>query len=170
MMDLGAPSEDDLVFRPDHYFLAPTAGRGVVRDRFGRIIDRCEVTTQGRWDHSRGALQFDETFSYQNGRSETLNWTFGPDAQGRMSASEASVTSPVRGWPDGQDYCLRFKRLGAPPMDKANLLYDVRFTRLDIDTALKTVRLKLFGLTIGVMTAYHRRQAPGSPRPSAGSG
>jgi len=98
MMDLGAPSADELAFRPDHFFLTPTTGRGVVRDSFGRIIDRCDVTTRGRWDHNRGALQFDETFSYQNGRSETLSWTFGPDAQGRMTASETSVASPVRGW------------------------------------------------------------------------
>jgi hypothetical protein len=157
MMDLGAPSADELAFRPDHFFLAPTTGRGVVRDGLGRIIDRCEVTTRGDWDHTRGALHFDETFSYQNGREETLSWTFGPDAQGRMMASEASITSPVRGWTDGQDYRLRFRRPGEPPLNKTRMLYDVHFTLMDVDTALKTVRLKLFGLTMGVMTSYHRR-------------
>ena len=157
MMDLGAASEDELAFRPDLFFLVPTSGRGVVRDGFGRMIDRCEVTTQGRWDHSRGALHFDETFTYQNGRTETLRWTFGPDAQGRMAASEASVTSPVRGWPEGQDYRLRFKRAGAPPLDKTQVDYDVRFTLMEPDTAMKTAKLKLFGVTLGVMTAYHRR-------------
>lgn len=159
MMDLGALSEDELAFRPDHFFLAPTSGQGVVRDGLGRVIDRCKVTTQGRWDHNRGALHFDETFTYQNGRVETLHWTFGPDAQGRMAASEASVTSPVRGWPEGQDYRLRFKRRGAPPLDKTQVDYDVRFTLMDPDTAMKTARLKLFGVTLGVMVAYHRRLA-----------
>jgi len=28
---------------------------------------------------------------------------------------------------------------------------------MDMDTALKTVRLKLFGVTLGVMSSYHRR-------------
>jgi len=157
MMDLGAPGEDELAFRPDHFFLAPTTGRGVVRDRFGRIIDRCEIATEGRWDHNYGALHFDETYSYQNGRTETLNWAFGPDAQGRMTATEASVTSPVRGWCDGEDYRLRFKRQGAPPLDKAQMLYDVRFTLMRPDMALKIAKLKLFGVTLGVMTAYHLR-------------
>jgi len=157
MMDLGLPSEGELAFRPDHFFLAPTQGRGIVRDRFGRMIDRCEVLTQGRWDHNHGALHFDETFTYETGRVETLNWAFGPDAQGRMSASEASVTSPVRGWADGQDYRLRFKRPGAPPLDKAQMLYDVQFTLMEPQMAMKTAKLKLFGVTLGVMVAYHRR-------------
>jgi hypothetical protein len=157
MMDLGVPGADELAFRPDHFFLAPTAGRGVVRDGFGRIIDRCEVITRGRWDHNYGALHFDETFIYQNGREETLNWAFGPDAQGRMTASEASVTSPVRGWSEGQDYRLRFKRRGAPPLDNTQTLYDVRFTLMEPDIALKTAKLKLFGVTLGVMVAYQRR-------------
>jgi hypothetical protein len=159
MMEFGSPGEDELAFRPDHFFLAPTTGRGVVRDRFGRFIDRCEVTTQGRWDHNYGALHYDETYTYENGRAETLNWAFGPDAQGRMIATESSVNSPVRGWPEGPDYRLRFKRLGAPPLDKTQMLYDVRFTLMEPDTALKTARLKLFGVTLGVMVAYHRRVA-----------
>lgn len=152
-----AQAQDPLAFRPDHFFLAPTRGGGVVRDRFGRIIDRCEVTTEGRWDHSHGALHFDETFAYENGRTDTLNWAFGPDAQGRLTASEASVTSKVRGWADGQDYRVKFKRYGMAPLDKTELLYDARFTLVEPDMALKTVRLKLFGVTLGVMTAYHRR-------------
>jgi Protein of unknown function (DUF3833) len=157
MMDLGLPGEDELSFRPDHFFLAPTAGRGVVRDRFGRTIDRCDIATEGRWDHNHGALHFDETYTYQNGRAETLNWAFSPNAQGRMTATEASVSSPVRGWRDGQDYRLQFKRLGAPPLERAQVRYDVRFTLMQPDMALKTVRLKLFGVTVGVLTAFHRR-------------
>ena len=156
MTSLAAPSEDTLAFRPDHFFLAPTRGSGVVRDRFGRIIDRCEITTEGRWDHNHGALKFDEIFAYENGRSDTLNWTFGADPQGRLSATEASVAS-LRGWSDGQDYRLTFKRRGAAPLDKVQLLYDARFTLVEPGLAFKTVSLKLFGVTLGVMTAYHRR-------------
>ena len=158
MIDFAAAAEDELAFRPDVFFLAPTRGRGVVRDRFGRLLDRCEITTEGRWDHNHGALRFDEVFDYESGRSETLSWAFGPDAQGRLAATEASVTSPVRGRADGQDYCLTFKRRGAPPpLQKTEMVYEARFTLMEPDTALKSVKLKLFGITLGLMVAYHRR-------------
>jgi hypothetical protein len=145
------------VFEPDRFFLSRTTGHGVVRDLGGRLIGRCAITTLGVWDHDYGALHFDETFVYEDGRTDILNWTFAPDAQGRMSASEPSITAPVRGWADGEDYRLRFKRRGGPGTGRLVLTYDVRFTLMQPDLALKRARLKLFGVTLGEMTAFHRR-------------
>jgi hypothetical protein len=148
---------DDLVFRPDIFFLGPTQGWGLVRDGFGRLIDRCAIATEGRWDHNFGALHFDESFTYDSGHVETLNWSFAPDPQGRMSAAEPSVLGRPRAWYEGRDYRLQFRRLGPPPVEKARLLYDVTFTLLQPNMALKSARLKLFGVTVGSLTAYHRQ-------------
>jgi hypothetical protein len=57
-------------------------------------------------------LRFDETYVYHISPTDALRWTFFPDAQGRVSASEASVTAPVHGWTKGLDYHLRVKRRG----------------------------------------------------------
>jgi hypothetical protein len=145
-------------FKPDHFFLSRTEGNGVVRDLAGRVIDRCAITTEGSWDHGHGALSFDEVYRYESGQADRLSWTFAPDAQGRMSASEATITAPVRGWTDGGDYRLRFKRRGGPraPGNLA-LTYNVRFTLLEPTLALKVARVGLFGLTLGEITAIHRR-------------
>lgn len=148
---------DHLRFEPDRFFLAPTMGCGVVRDRAGRLIDRCVIETHGRWDHAAGAMHFDETYAFTDGRVDVLNWTFQPDPQGRMNGSEASIAAPVRGWCDGAEYCLRFRRPGPSPFDQASLTYDVRFTLMEPRTALKQVKFKLFGLTLALMTAVHRR-------------
>lgn len=150
----GAPQA---AFLPDHFFLSRTEGRGVVRAPGGRVIDRCAITTYGAWDHDYGALHFDETFAFASGSMDVLHWTFGPDAKGRMSASESSVTEPVRGWTEGLDYRLRFKRKGAGGPARLKLVYDVRFTLMADDLALKIARLKLFGLTVAEMVAFHRR-------------
>jgi hypothetical protein len=147
-----------LRFQPDQFFLAPTRGHGVVRNRGGRLIGRCAIVTEGRWDHAIGATLFDETYAFDDGRVEVLNWTFRPDPQGRMIGREASVKSPVRPWFEGDDYRLRFQRPGAPPLDRVNLTYDARFTLMEPRMALKSVRLKLFGFTVAIMTAFHRRQ------------
>jgi hypothetical protein len=47
------------------------------------------------------------------------------------------------------------------------MTYDVRFTLLEPDLALKIARLRLFGITLGVMTAFHRRLAQARPSASA---
>lgn len=144
-------------FQPDHFFLSRTEGRGVVRGPGGRVIDHCAVTTHGAWDHGYGALHFDETFTFASGPVDVLHWTFGPDRSGRMSASEASVTAPVRGWTDGLDYRMRFKRKGSGGAARLTLLYDVRFVLMADDLAMKIARLKLMGVTVAEMIAFHRR-------------
>jgi hypothetical protein len=144
-------------FQPDLFFLSRTEGRGLVRDLSGRLIDRCTISTLGVWDHDYGALRFDETYRYDDGAEDVLRWTFAPDAQGRMSASEATVTAPVRGWTHGPDYHLRFRRRGGPRAGRLTLTYHVRFTLMRPDLALKSARLTLFGITVGEMTAFHQR-------------
>lgn len=144
-------------FEPDRFFLDRTRGHGVVRDFTGRLIEGCAIDTLGRWDHAIGAMHFDEVFTYDDGRVDTLNWTFAPDPQGRMVASEASVAAPVNGWNDGADYRLRFKRADPRLPPALRLTYDVRFTLMEPDLALKVVRLRLLGLPVAVMTAFHRR-------------
>jgi hypothetical protein len=74
-----------------------------------------------------------------------------------MSASEANITAPVRGWTAGADYHLRFKRRGGPRAERLTLTYNVRLTLMQPDVALKRVRLSLLGVTLGEMIAFHRR-------------
>lgn len=144
-------------FQPDRFFLNRTRGRGVVRDFAGRLIESCAIETLGRWDHALGAVHFDEIFTYDGGRVDTLNWTFAPDPQGRMVASEASLAAPVVGWNEGADYRLRFMRAEARLPAGLRVTYDVRFSLMEQDLALKIVELKLFGLPVAAMTAFHRR-------------
>jgi hypothetical protein len=151
----GAP--DRLVFQPDHFFLSETAGRGLVRDLGGRVIDRCRIDTAGRWDHQFGAMHLDETFTYDSGRIDTLNWAYAPDAQGRMAASEISVVGPVRAWHEDGDYRLRFRRAGTPPVPSLTLTFDTRFSLMEPGLAMKFVRVQLFGVPLGTMTAFHRQ-------------
>jgi len=146
-----------LGFQPDHFFLSRTEGRGLIRDRTGRRIDGCAIVTDGAWDHGLGGLRLNETFTFDGGLVDVLNWTFAPDAQGRMSASESSLAQSVQGWSSGLDYHLRFRRKGAPGLERLTLTYDVRFTLMEPDLALKVARLKLFGVTLGEMIAFHRR-------------
>jgi hypothetical protein len=162
MAQLAQTTDPSAPFQPDQFFLSRTDGAGVVRDFSGRLLRRCVISTVGRWDHQYGAMHFDETFAFDDGHLDTLNWTFSHDAQGRLVATEPSVTTKVRGWTEGPDYRLRFKRPGEPPLSGFDVTYDVRFTALEPTVVLKVTRLKLFGVTLGALTAYHRQIEPDS--------
>ncbi len=144
-------------FAPERFFLGSTQGGGLVRDLAGRLIDRCQISTQGWWDDKREAMYFDETFLYESGRADIMNWTVAPDHDGRMIAALAGSPAPVRVWTDGDDYRIRFRRRGETPLPSIYLTFDTRFSVMAPDSVLKVARVKLFGVTLGVLTAFHRR-------------
>lgn len=144
-------------FVPDRFFLGRTHGHGVLRTASGRLIDTCRIVTDSRWDHTRGALEFDETLTFGSGRSETLNWDYAPDPQGRMVASEPSVEGQVREWTEGSAYRLRFRRYD-PSRRTPRFTHDVRLSLMDEDLALRQVRFRLFGFTVATMVAFHRQE------------
>ena len=155
---------DQLTFRPDSFFLIPTNGSGRICDAWGRELDRCNIATEAHWDHQVGALHFDEVFTYDSGRVDTLNWVMRPDPQGRMQTSEASV-SQIRVWMDGPDYRMRFVRVGPPPFQRGEFLHDVRFSLVERGRAQKCARMKWLGVTLATMNAEHRHaeEPAGSP-------
>jgi hypothetical protein len=74
-----------------------------------------------------------------------------------MVASELSLAEPVRGWSEGAVHRMRFRRADPSQPGTPRLTYDVRFSLMDPDLALKQVRLRLFGVTVATMTAFHRQ-------------
>ena len=147
----------DTLFRPEAFFLGRTEGSGVVRDPFGRVTRRCAIHTLGATQASYGAIQFDETFTYDDGEVDVWRWavTAGPD--GQYIAAESAAGSGIVGHRVGDDYALSFHR----PVGKARGLaaprYSTRFTLLAPDLALKSVKVSLLGAPIAAMTAIHRR-------------
>ena len=146
-------------FEPERFFSRPTKGRGLVQDFYGRVVDRCEVTTRGWWDHRVGAMLFDETLAFDDGRTESQNWTFRPDPQGTVTATEPTNAGPGRAWADGESYRMRFRRLERSRLGAFSVTYDVRLSMETADTVRQVTRAKMFGVTVGMMTAVHRRVA-----------
>ena len=144
-----------LVFRPEDFFLGRTEGSGLVRDPFGRVSRRCEIVTVGEPSPGYGVIKLEETFAYDDGEVDVWRWAITAAGDGRYVAAEAKAGSGITGHRAGDDYLLSFNRpvAGSPLAPH----FTTRFTLLDRDVALKTVRVALFGVPVGSMSAIHRR-------------
>jgi len=151
------PPLGDLVFRPEAFFLGRTDGAGVVRDPFGKVVRRCRVTTQGVFDRAHQAIQFDETFAYDDGETDVWRWVMSAGRDGRYVAAEMHAGAGITGERRGGDYLISFRR----PVGKASGMlaprFHTRFTLLTPDVALKHAQVSLLGLPVGALTAFHRR-------------
>lgn len=144
-------------FRPETFFLGRTEGWGLVRAPTGRIHQRFQVTTEGALDSAYQAVQFTETFAWDNGETDIWRWIMRRGIDGRYMAAETLAGAGIQGRFDHDgDYLLSFRR-PANERGGPRFRFNVRFSVLAADVALKTARLSLLGLPLGTMTAIHRR-------------
>jgi hypothetical protein len=148
-----------LAFRPEIFFLGRTEGEGVVRDPFGRILRRCRVVTNGTLSAGSGAIRFDEVFSYDDGEVDTWRWVMTSGGDGRYIAAEAKAGAGITGERLGDDYVIGFRRPVGRARGALSPSFRTRFTLLSGDVALKRVKVSLYGLPLGELTAVHRRSA-----------
>jgi hypothetical protein len=144
-----------LTFLPESFFLGRTEGLGTVRDIGGRQR-RCRVVTEGRADAAYDAIQFDETFAYDDGETDVWRWVMARGVDGRYVASEALAGPGLIGRIERGDYVIAFNRPTRPGGFVAPR-FRTRFTLLAPGTALKQVQVGLLGLPLATMTAFHTR-------------
>jgi hypothetical protein len=149
----------EVVFRPEAFFLGRTEGSGVVRNPFGRVVRRCTVETVGEFNSQRAAIEFDEVFTYDDGEIDVWRWVMTAGLNGRYVAAEAKAGPGITGHHEGDDYLLSFRRPVGAADGWLKPRFSTRFTLLTPDTALKTAKVSLLGLRLGVLTATHRRVA-----------
>ena len=144
-------------FRPEFFFSGRTEGGGVVRNPFGQIMRRCSIVTLGAWNEAKHAVEFDETFTYDDGEVDHWRWVVTPGRDGRYLAAESLVGAGVPGFRQGRDYALNFRRPVGALSGVLAPTFHTRFSPISPDLVLKSARLTLLGLPIGSMTAVHRQ-------------
>lgn len=154
-MDAGGTSLK--VFRPETFFLGRTEGWGVVRELGGRRR-RCTIVTNGHMDDTYGSLHFDEVYAFDDGETQDWRWAMTCGSDGRYVAAEALAGAGIAGRHDRKgDYVLAFRRPLRPEGGFPTPRYHARFTLVSPGLAMKTVKVSLFGLPVGLMTAFHQR-------------
>lgn len=143
-------------FRPEVFFVGRTEGWGVVRGPTGRAMRRCRIVTEGRLDDAFRAVHFNETYQWDDGEQDLWRWVMTRGLDGRYAAAEALAGPGIQGRYDGADYLLSFRR-PIRPQGGPRPRFVTRFTQISSTVALKSVRLFLYGLPLGGLTAFHQR-------------
>lgn len=143
-------------FRPEDFFVGRTEGWGLARGPTGRLVRRCRIVTDGRLEETYRAIHINETFHWDDGERDGWRWAMARGLDGRYVATEARAGAGIQGRHHGDDYVLSFRRPfradGGP-----RIRFVSRITPISTNVAIKSVRISLWGLPLGQMTAFHRR-------------
>ncbi len=156
-MDVKTALMSETVFRPELFFDGRADGAGVIRDTFGKLVQRWECKVVGSRQAAYGALAMEQTYSFGDGTSEVWKWVITPGGGNRYIASEQLAGSGIGAECDGEDFTIHFNRPDGRAKGWSAPHYAVRFTLLTSDSALMSVKISRLGAPLGAMTGFYRR-------------
>jgi hypothetical protein len=117
-------------FTPEDYFAGRLEGWGVMESPLGGLQKRYTVRAEGRLEG--GVIHFTETWTFDDGHVDTLNWTIRPLGGGRYAGSESRIDGEAEGERAGFAFRWKYARETPQPDGKSiKLNFDDWFWRID---------------------------------------
>ena len=144
----------------EHFFSQPVKAWGMFQKRSGEVVKRFEVDIVSRREGNN--LILDERFQYSDGTRQRRVWTLTPEGQGRWSGRADDVVGVAQGQIAGNTLHWRY-RLNLPVDDSTyEMSMDDWMYLMDEDTLINRTTMSKFGVEVGQVTLFFRRQSPGA--------
>ena len=158
-VDVARYADQQPALNLEHFFSQPVKAWGMFQKRNGEVAKRFEVNIVSR--HERNNLILDERFVYSDGTRQRRVWTLTPEGQGRWSGRADDVVGVAEGQVAGNTLHWRY-RLNLPVDDSTyEMSMDDWMYLMDEDTLINRTRMSKFGVEVGQVTLFFRRQGVG---------
>lgn len=143
----------------EQFFSKPVKAWGMFQNRSGEVVKRFEVKIVSRREGEN--LILDERFLYSDGTRQQRVWTLTPKGAGRWSGRAGDVVGEAEGEVAGNALRWRY-RLNLPVDDTVyEVSLDDWMYLMDEDTLINRSSMSKFGVEVGQITLFFRRQAAG---------
>lgn len=159
-MDLSDFAARQPVLEPERFFVGELQGWGLEAGPLGGIGRRLQVTATGRFDEATNTLSLVETYRFDDGHVDHLEWRIRKLADGRYEAREARLVEPGAGEASGSAFHLAYRRT-VPQADgsTATLGFDDWFILIDDETLMVRASIHKLMVPFGSLTVLYRRLA-----------
>lgn len=140
------------------FFTGEVRAWGVVQDYTGKVNRRVTGEFSGR--RQGDAVVLTEILRFDDGEVTEREWTFARQEGGRYTATtpDTSLLSEASGQASGFAFHWQYRFLVPVDDDEIELDFDDWIFRIDDETAVNRIKLKKFGLTVGEMILFYRKQ------------
>jgi len=120
------------VFLPEEFFRGRLEGWGGLEGLAGGLQKRSTITAEGKWDGQEQAVFFTETYHFDDGHQDTLQWTIRKLGPGKYSGTEPRLDGEASGDQMGCAFNWRYTR-ETPQADgkSSKMNFDDWFYRID---------------------------------------
>ena len=143
----------------ERFFSQPVKAWGMFQKRSGEVAKRFEVNIVSRREGNN--LILDERFLYSDGSRQRRVWVLTPTGQGGWVGRADDVVGVADGQVAGNTLHWRY-RLNLPVGDSTyEMSMDDWMYLMDEDTLINRTRMSKFGVEVGQVTIFFRRQGAG---------
>ena len=144
----------------ERFFSQPVKAWGMFQKRSGEVAKRFEVNLVSRREGNN--LILDERFLYSDGTRQRRVWVLTPTGQGGWIGRADDVVGVANGQVAGNTLHWRY-RLNLPVGDSTyEMSMDDWMYLMDEDTLINRTRMSKFGVEVGQVTLFFRRQGAGA--------
>jgi hypothetical protein len=144
-------------FDPAAAFVGPTEGWGVMETPLGHFQKRFTVSADGAAD-AEGRIRWRETWSFDDGHVDSLNWEIWPQGEGRFAGREDRIEGEAEGEAAGFAFYWRYTRDTPQPDGKSiKLNFDDWFFQIDPDVFVARGSAGRVGLPFAVAHVTYRK-------------
>ncbi|MBC8997295.1 MULTISPECIES: DUF3833 domain-containing protein [unclassified Pseudomonas] len=158
-VEVGHYADQQPAFNLEKFFSKPVKAWGMFQKRSGEVVKRFEVNIESRREGNN--LILDERFLYSDGTRERRVWTLTPEGAGKWRGRAGDVVGEAKGEVAGN--ALRWRYILSLPVDGS--VYEVSMDDwmylMDEDTLINRTTMSKFGVEIGQVTLFFRRQSAG---------
>ncbi|MDQ8027402.1 MAG: DUF3833 family protein [Brevundimonas sp.] len=143
-------------YRPEIFLAGRLEGWGILERVTGGLQQRFTVQAQGRFDGAE--LVFTETWTFDDGHVDTLNWRIRPVGDGRYVGSEDRLDGQAEGERAGSAFHWRYSR-DVPQKGGAStrLNFSDWFYRIDARVTMAKGTAGRLGLPFATAHVLYRR-------------
>ncbi len=152
------------VLLPEAFLVGELEGWGVIERVTGGLLQRFTMKARGSWDETSGVLAFTETWTFDDGRQDTLSWRIARRADGRYAGQEPRLEGEAEGDALGCAFHWRYTRdtlqKGDGPGDGENsmvLNFNDWFYRIDERVVMVRGSAGRAGIPFTIIHAAYRR-------------
>ena len=145
-------------FLPEEFLNGHLEGWGVLESVIGSLQKRFTVAAQGEWKPEQKVVSFVETWTFDDGRTDTLNWRINKLANGRYSGTETRIDGEANGEQAGCAFHWTYTR-DTPQGDgkSTTLNFNDWFYQIDEKTAIVRGSAGRAGLPFAVAHVTYRK-------------
>lgn len=145
-------------FLPETFLTGRLEGWGLLESLLGGLQKRFRVRADGTWDEVAQVVTFRETWTFDNGRTDTLIWKIRKLAPGSYVGQELRLDGEAVGEQAGCAFHWTYSR-DTPQDDGKSLLlnFDDWFYRIDEQVAIVSASAGRAGIPFSLLHATYRK-------------